>query len=136
MSFLRKRLGGDEKGFTLIELLVVVIIIGILTAIAVPAYLSFRGKADESAAKSNVAAAVPVAEEYYDNADGGNGSYAGLGDNATQNLFTLEPSLNGKVTVASADASSYCIESTVNSETWHVAGPNGDPTTGACTSGT
>jgi type IV pilus assembly protein PilA len=64
-----------EKGFTLIELLVVIIIIGILAAIAIPAFLNQREKAWASQVESDVKNAAIAAESY---AVGNNGSYDGL----------------------------------------------------------
>ena len=53
-----------DEGFTLIELLVVIIIIGILSAIALPSFLNQASKAKESEAKTN-AGAVNRAQQAY-----------------------------------------------------------------------
>jgi type IV pilus assembly protein PilA len=64
MRKLRERIN-EEKGFTLIELLVVILIIGILAAIALPAFLGQRAKGQDADAKSQARNLVSHVESYY-----------------------------------------------------------------------
>jgi type IV pilus assembly protein PilA len=64
-----------ERGFTLIELLVVVLIIGILAAIAIPSFLSQKGKATDSSAKELAHASQTAADTY---ATDHSGNYQGM----------------------------------------------------------
>ena len=79
---LRDRAAG-EKGFTLIELLVVILIIGILAAIALPAFLNQRSKAQDTEAKSAARTAQTAMETYYTDEqkyDGATGGMVGCGE--------------------------------------------------------
>ena len=102
---LRKR-AQDDKGFTLIELLVVILIIGILAAIALPAFLNQREKAQDSEAKSGARTAQTAMETLYTDDQ----SYA-AGD--LTKLKLIEPALGQlgtRLDVGTPTASTYTIK--------------------------
>jgi type IV pilus assembly protein PilA len=129
LSKLNQRINRSDRegGFTLIELLVVIIIIGILLAIAVPSYMSFRSRANDSAAKANVRAAIPAVEAYF--AD--NNTYAGVTLAGLQSTYD-QGIKNITIPAASATATSYCIQSAVGDKTWRKNGPAADLEALAC----
>jgi type IV pilus assembly protein PilA len=100
---LRQRTG-DEGGFTLIELLVVILIIGILAAIAIPAFLSQKSKAYDSSAKTMAQTAQTAMETY---ATENGGLYTG---GTKAKLKEIEPSLN----TGTNEKEAALLETTIN----------------------
>ena len=108
------RLNGDsEAGFTLIELLVVMLILGILAAIALPAFFNQKEKAGDAKAKET-AHTAQVAIETYATENGG--SYEGV---TVAKLHAIEPTIvegaSATVTLPAAELGPKKYEITVSS---------------------
>lgn len=126
----------DERGFSLIELLVVILIIGVLAAIAIPAFLNQRGKGDDAEAKSTVVTAARAMETC---ATEHNSSYASCSETTLQGI---EPTLNdaaSRLDVTST-AKTYAITVTSkrdsNAATFTLSKASNSTTDRSCSTGT
>jgi type IV pilus assembly protein PilA len=130
LSKLRSRAQGDE-GFTLIELLVVILIIGILAAIALPAFLGQRQKAQDTQAKTIVRNAATAAETFFTDSE----SYTGM---TLAKLQAIEPSIPADLTVTvNAAGDGYTLtEASKTTTTFTMSKANATSATTRSCSGT
>ena len=114
--------GEGESGFTLIELLVVMLILGILAAIALPAFFNQKDKAGDAKAKEYAHSAQVAMETYY--TDNGDYNVAGEAD-----LEDIEPTLSSATFTAlegGDDSYTITIEGASATQTFSVVNTAGD----------
>lgn len=125
MDGLRK-VGGDEGGFTLIELLIVVVIIGVLAAIAIPAYVGQQDQAKDAAAKAQLRTAATAQQLYYAKED----KYAGAA--ADLEAYGFRQGDQEVEVEAGNNNDAYCMYASGGDGMFKITHETGKPQPGPC----
>jgi prepilin-type N-terminal cleavage/methylation domain-containing protein len=110
-----QKLRGNSEGFTLIELMIVIAIIGILAAIAIPNFISYRDKAFCSAAETDAGNVAATLADYFaipshttvPPATSAT-SYLGISMSGSNTVTVVENGTTDVITITVTDGSNRC----------------------------
>jgi type IV pilus assembly protein PilA len=129
MRKLQLKISEGQRGFSLIEILVVILIIGVLAAIALPAFLGQRGKGQDSSAKSAARNLVSAMESFYAT----NKTYVGAGSDDDITKSGVSGTGDGEADISTTSATGFRVIGRSASGNRFTITKSGSTVTRSCT---